>query len=179
MKTSQIKSVGALLLCAATTLSARAGTDNRAPEVDPKIVVDEGNKVHFRGSAIGFQIYTWNGTRWGAAVPDAVLFDDDGNVVATHFGSPEGPRWRSNSGSEVVGVLPPTAVTMDETAIPWLRLASVEGLTHGPGVFADTTFIQRVNTVGGKAPSVAGTVIGQVARVPYTADYYFYRKSND
>jgi hypothetical protein len=179
MKKSQIKAVAALLLCSATTISALAGTDNRAPEVPFEIVVDEGNKVHFHGSAIGFQIYTWNGSSWGSAVPDAVLFDDDGNVVATHFGSPEGPRWRSNSGSEVVGALPPTAVTMDTNSIPWLRLASVPALTQGPGILANTTFIQRVNTVGGKAPSVAGTLVGQVARVPYTAEYYFYRKSND
>jgi Protein of unknown function (DUF3455) len=185
MKKSQLKSIAALLLCAATTLSALAGTDNRAPEVPDQIAVDSStNKVHFHGAAIGFQVYTWNGTSWGSAVPDAVLFDDDGNVVATHFGVFDGtrfvgPAWESNSGSEVVGALPPAAVIVDQTAVPWLRLAAVKELTHGPGIFANTTFIQRVNTVGGKAPSVAGTAIGQVARVPYTADYYFYRKSND
>ena len=32
---------------------------------------------------------------------------------------------------------------------------------------------------GGKAPSTDGTVVGQVARVPYTADYFFFRKTND
>jgi len=51
--------------------------------------------------------------------------------------------------------------------------------TEGPGIFADTTFIQRVNTVGGKAPSADGAFVGQVARVPYTADYFFYRKTNN
>jgi hypothetical protein len=34
-----------------------------------------------------------------------------------------------------------------------------------------------VNTTGGKAPAVAGTV-GQVVRVPYTAEYFFYRAAN-
>ena len=126
MKKSQIKPVAALLLCAATSFSALAGVDNRSPEVPDQLVVDDGNKVHFHGSAIGFQIYTWNGTSWGSAVPDAVLFDDDGNVVATHFGSPEGPRWKSNSGSEVVGALPPIAVIVDRSAIPWLRLRAVK-----------------------------------------------------
>jgi hypothetical protein len=43
----------------------------------------------------------------------------------------------------------------------------------GPGIFANTTFIQRVNTVGGKSPSTDGTFVGQVAKVPYTADYFF------
>jgi hypothetical protein len=65
---------------------------------------------------------------------------------------------------------------MDTNAIPWLRLQAL--ITEGPGVFADTTFIQRVNTTGGKAPSQDGVFIGQVARVPYTADYFFYRKSD-
>ncbi len=160
--------------CAAFATVAQA-TDNRAPEVPEQISVGETNKVHFHGFGVGFQIYTWNGTSWGTAVPDATLFDEDGNVVASHFA---GPSWQSNSGSKVVGALPPSgAVIMDTTAIPWLRLAAKS--KEGPGVFAETTFIQRVNTTGGKAPSVNGTFVGQVASVPYTADYFFYRHSND
>ena len=170
-----IKSVAALLLCTAAALTAHAA-DNRAPEVPAGISVGETNKVHFHGFAIGVQIYTWNGTNWGAAVPDATLFDDEGNVVATHFA---GPTWKSNSGSEVVGALPPAAAIVDTNSIPWLRLAAVPARTHGPGIFANVTFIHRVNTVGGKAPSTAGTFVGQVAEVPYVADYFFYRASND
>ena len=165
-------------------LSADSGTDNRAPDVPDAIVVDSStNKVSFHGFGVGFQIYTWNGTSWGSAVPEATLFDDEGNIVALHFGVFAanggfiGPAWQSNSGSEVVGKLPPAAVIVNTDAIPWLRLEALS--TEGPGIFADTTFIQRVNTTGGKAPSVNGTVIGQVARVPYTADYFFYRESNN
>jgi hypothetical protein len=162
----------------ATFAPFASANDNRAPEVLPEISVDTTtNKVHFVGHAIGFQIYTWNGTSWGNAVPDATLYDDDGNVVATHFGTPNGPAWRSNSGSQVVGKLPPARVTVDQTAIQWLRLDA--GSTQGPGIFANTTFIQRVHTVGGLAPFDPGTQIGQVAPVPYTADYFFYRHSND
>jgi hypothetical protein len=108
----------------------------------------------------------------GNAVPEATLYDDDGNVVAIHFA---GPTWQSNSGSKVVGGLPPLRVTVDPTAIQWLRLDAVN--PQGPGILAPTTFIHQVNTVGGLAPSTPGTSIGQVARVPYTADYFFYRKS--
>jgi len=39
---------------------------------------------------------------------------------------------------------------VDSTAIPWLRLGAV--ISSGPGVLDDTTYIQRVNTVGGIAP---------------------------
>jgi hypothetical protein len=169
----------------AGTASCAFADDKRAPDVPPQISVGETNKVHFHGFGVGFQIYTWNGTSWGTAVPEATLFDEDGNVVALHFGvfaangSFIGPAWQSNSGSEVVGKLPPAAVVVDTNSIPWLRLAAVKELTHGPGIFADTSFIQRVNTTGGKAPSTNGAFVGQVARKPYTADYFFYRQTND
>jgi hypothetical protein len=168
----------ALLLLTASAASALAGpgNDNRAPEVPDGIAVPATNKVHFHGFGVGVQIYTWNGNDWGSAVPRATLFDDDGNVVVDHFA---GPTWKSNSGSEVVGKLPPKAVIVDPDAIPWLLLEANPDRTHGPGILANTSFIQRVNTVGGKAPSVAGTVIGQVAEVPYTADYFFYRETNN
>jgi len=175
----------ALLILSAFISAARVGRDdNRVPDVPDTIGVPIGHKVHFHGFARGVQIYTWNGASWGSAVPEATLFDDDGNVVVTHFavfdedGKVVGPAWESNSGSRVVGALPPVGIIVDEDSIPWLRLTAVEELTHGPGILANTTFIHRLNTVGGKAPKVNGTVIGQVARVPYTADYFFYRKTN-
>ena len=163
-----------IALVAVSAASARA-TDNRAPEVPTTIAVPEGNKVHFHGFGVGVQIYTWNGSSWGSAVPEAVLFNAEG-IVAIHFA---GPTWESNSGSEVVGKLPPKKVTPDLTAIPWLLLAAIPDLTHGPGVLANTTFIHRVHTTGGLAPSEPGAFVGQVAEVPYTADYFFYRHSND
>jgi hypothetical protein len=162
------------LAVATVSVTSALADDNRAPEVPTEIAVDPGNKVHFHGFGIGVQIYTWNGSSWGTAVPRATLFDEDGNIVINHFA---GPTWQSNSGSKVVGALPPRAVTVDTNAIPWLRLAALN--PEGPGILADTTFIQRVNTTGGKAPSEPGTVVGQVAAIPYTADYFFYRKSND
>jgi hypothetical protein len=94
--------IGALALLLGsglTALAAESGTDNRAPEVPEEIAVGPTNKVHFHGFAVGVQIYTWNGNDWGNAVPRATLFDDDGNVVVSHFGTTNGPAWRSNSGS--------------------------------------------------------------------------------
>jgi hypothetical protein len=146
--------------------------DNRAPVVPSDIQVPDGNKVHFHGFARGVQIYTWNGSSWGASVPEAVLYDNEGTAVAIHYA---GPTWESKSGSKVVGAVVPPRVTVDPNAIPWLLLGAVH--TEGPGIFAPTTYIHRVNTVGGQAPSMAGTVVGEVARVPYTADYFFYQES--
>jgi hypothetical protein len=47
--------------------------------------------------------------------------------------------------------------------------------SEGPGIVHRVTYIQRVNTVGGLAPADPGDVPGEVARVPYTAEYFFYR----
>jgi uncharacterized protein (TIGR03118 family) len=145
--------------------------DNRTPEVPQDIAVRPGNKVVFHGLGIGVQAYTWNGASWGTATPEATLFDEDGNVAVIHF---TGPSWESNNGSKVVGAVVPPTVTVDTNAIPWLLLSAVR--TEGNGILSDVTFIQRIHTTGGKAPAADGTVVGQVARVPYTADYFFYRK---
>ena len=61
---------------------------------------------------------------------------------------------------------------MAANAIPWLLLEAKS--TAAPGIFANVSYIQRVNTAGGMAPGTPGTP-GQVVRVPYTAEYYFYR----
>ena len=163
----------ALVAGSAAFAPAARANEGRAPEVPDDIAVDSDNKVHFHGFGVGVQIYTWNGTSWGKPVPAATLFDDEGNIVAMHSA---GPTWESNSGSKVVGAVIEPTITVDTNAIPWVRLRAVT--RQGPGVFADTTFIQRVNTVGGRAPEANGTTIGQVASVPYSADYFFYRHSN-
>ena len=66
--------------------------------------------------------------------------------------------------------------TVDSSAIPWLLLQAKTA--EGPSIFALTTYVQRVNTAGGLAPAAAGTSAGQVARVPYTAQYVFYRATD-
>ena len=46
---------------------------------------------------------------------------------------------------------------------------------EGHGKFSAVTYIQRVNTVGGTAPTTGRDAMHLEARVPYTAEYYFYR----
>ena len=50
--------------------------------------------------------------------------------------------------------------------------------TEGSGIFSKVTFIQRVNTVGGLAPSTPGAFDGEIKESAYTAEYYFYRAEN-
>lgn len=155
-----------------------ADNDNRAPDLPPNLCeslqAPAGNEVAFHVYASGVQVYKWNGTAWAFVEPVANLFADRNyhGQVGTHYA---GPTWESNSGSKVVGRRV-TGCTPNSSAIPWLRLESVS--TEGPGIFNGVTFIQRVNTTGGTAPASPGSFVCEEARVPYTAEYYFYRAAN-
>lgn len=158
----------------ATRTTAKLGDisdGNRLPDLSacPALAAPVGSTLLLHAFGIGVQIYHWNGASWGAPVPAATLYADSGGQgeVAIHFA---GPTWQSTSGSTVVGTVA-NRCTVDPASIQWLSLTAVPS---GAGIFADVRFIQRLNTVGGIAPATAGTIIGQEARVPYTADYLFY-----
>jgi len=171
-----------LLLAVATftAQSTRANESDRVPDLPlplcESIQVDAGNELAFHAYATGVQVYKWNGGSWVFVEPVASLFADRGfrGQVGTHYA---GPTWESNSGSKVVARrVQNTGCTPDATAIPWLKLEKVS--TDGPGIFDGVTFIQRVNTTGGIAPALPGTTVGEEARIPYTAEYFFYRAAN-
>jgi len=172
----------ALLFTVAGLAQARAARadddDNRAPDLPAdiceKLQAPEGNDVAFHTYALGVQVYRWNGTAWAFVGPVANLFADDNyrGQVGTHYA---GPTWESNSGSRVVARRVADC-SPNPSAIPWLRLEAVT--TEGPGIFDGVTQVQRVNTTGGSAPAAPGSFVGQEARVPYTAEYYFYRAAN-
>jgi hypothetical protein len=174
---ARLARVGAALALVGLAVPALAepGNDNRAPDLgeSQNLKVEAGNKVAFYAYAEGVQIWSWDGTSWVFQRPEAVLYTGNGNgIVGIHYA---GPTWESASGSYVVGKVLDRA-TPNQSAIPWLLLEAVE--SAGPGIFRRVTFIQRVNTVGGLAPAAPGNFAGEVARVPYTADYYFYRASS-
>ena len=150
---------------------------NRQPDLPSplcdSIRVPEGNSAFRRVYAIGVQIYRWDGTSWVFVAPEANLYADAGyhGKIGTHYG---GPTWESNSGGYVRAArVPETGCTPDGDAVPWLLLKTIA--SDGPGIFSRVTFIQRVNTAGGLSPTVPGAAVGEEKRVPYTAEYYFYR----
>jgi hypothetical protein len=151
--------------------------DRRVPALPTPVCdgvnVPAGNKVSFHAYALGVQIYHWDGTKWVFDGPAADLFADQcyEEQVGTHYA---GPTWQSNDGSKVVGTKLAGCAPY-RGAIPWLLLGATSHVNHGR--FEDVTYIQRVNTIGGTAPAEAGLFVGDVARVPYTAEYYFYRAS--
>ena len=145
----------------------------RAPELArcDSLAAPAGSKVAYHTFAEGVQIYRWDGASWVFVAPEAVLTANGAGtgVVGTHYA---GPTWESNSGSRVVGAVAKRCPA-GAGDIPWLLLRATSA--EGPGIFARTTFIQRVHTAGGVAPAAPGRAVGETARVPYTAEYYFYR----
>jgi len=160
----------------------REDHDLRRPVVPPILEPLENQEVTFHVFAVGVQIYTWtqNATNpalfsWVFKAPEAVLFkaDDRDDVVGLHYA---GPTWEHKDGSKVVGMVLQRSPSADPNAIPWLLLQA--STNSGDGKFSDVTYIQRVNTVGGIAPATAGDAMHLEARVPYTAEYYFYEKQH-
>jgi hypothetical protein len=148
-------------------------TPGREPDLGActNIALREPSALTAHAYATGDQIYRWTGTNWVFVAPVANLYADAGaqGQIGTHY---VGPTWESNSGSKVVGTVVDRCPA-DPNSIPWLLLRAVSA--EGPGIFQRVTFIHRVNTVGGNMPSAPGSYVGELANVPYTAEYYFYR----
>ncbi len=144
-------------------------------EVPPTLAVPGGNQLAFALEAEGVQIYTCAATgasfAWAFQAPEAKLSEVSGPAAGTHYA---GPTWESTDGSKVVGAKVEGA-TPDPAAIPWLLLRASSHA--GSGRMENVTFVQRIRTSGGNAPSLGcdATHVGAVARVPYRALYRFYR----
>jgi len=162
----------------AALLAGCAATGPSAPVVPDNLKPPAGQTLSLAAYAVGVQIYECqagkaDSTRfeWVFKAPEAALADAAGNNIGKHYG---GPTWEGNDGSKVVGAVKANDAGPDANAIPWLLLTSKTN--SGVGLFGGTQSIQRVATVGGKAPgpSCSQAEAGKEARVAYTATYYFY-----
>ena len=167
---------GLLVVVAAAFLAQAALAGPQPPTLPPGAgaIQAPAGKPFLVGHGVGVQIYNCNGVTWNFVAPRADLFADNGQLIISHFG---GPSWQSRDGSTVVGTVVNKA-TVDRTAIPWLLLSAAPAPDSKPGRLQQTTFIQRVNTTGGLAPSASecnAAAAGTTAEVPYTADYYFWK----
>lgn len=152
--------------------------NDRDPELPlplcSSLQIEPGHKMAYQAFAIGVQRYRWDGSAWVFVEPVATLYKDSEyhDKVGVHYA---GPTWLANSGGKVVATKTQQC-TPDGTAIPWLQLKATSN--QGPGLFGAVSFILRVNTKGGLAPTAPGSTIGALTDVPYTAEYYFYRPRN-
>jgi Protein of unknown function (DUF3455) len=199
MKSAIIRVIAPALMLVGLPISASAQIT--VPPVPNNLTVPEGHTLFLATRAAGTQNYiclatgkrTW---AWRFIGPQATLFVDAGGGVpqqaTTHFLSmnpTEGiarPTWQHSADtSRVWGLVADSSTDANYVApgaIPWLLLARA-GVAVGPtggALMTQTTFIQRVNTSGGVAPSSGCTNdddIGTMALVPYTTDYFLYRAS--
>jgi hypothetical protein len=182
---------GAALLALAQT--ATAG-DLAAPALPPDLRVPQGHELYLAGHAIGTQDYvclpSTKGIGWSLFTPQATLFGRNDRQVMTHYFSPDPEdndtlraTWQdSDSSMAWARVVKPSTdpAYVQAGAIPWVLLEVVGARKTSDGeTVADATFVQRVRTTGGAAPSAgcaSSADVGRTAAVPYTADYLFYRR---
>ena len=189
----------AVALTAAVSQAAHAQNLTQPPLPD-KLKVLPPNQLFLVGHAIGTQNYvclpSGSGFAYSLFTPEATLFKDLDleHQVVTHFFSVnpfENPNairatWQDSRDTSIfwgnaTGVATfatdPNFVAPD--AIAWVRLerAGVQDGPRGGDNLSKATFVQRLNTAGGLAPSTGcalPTDVGSRAFVPYTADYLFY-----
>lgn len=182
----------AVLFIASTAPSVQAQT------VPASIQPPAGSVAFLRGRADGTQNYiclqTPTATAWTFIGPQATLFNRLGGQITTHFLSPnpvEGgtarATWQSSFDTSAVWARAIASSTdpafVEPNAIPWLLL-QVVGSRVGPTggrTLTRTTFIQRLETSGGVAPSsgCSSEDVGKLAFVPYRATYVFYTERRE
>lgn len=150
----------------------------QTPNVPDLIKVPASEELLLVAHAKGFQIYVCSADAsgqptWTLKAPEALLYDEQGNVLGNHFA---GPTWKHNDGSEISGKMVAKTDAPDAGAIPWLLLNVTAH--SGSGVFSRITTIQRVHTAGGLAPASPCTSadLEKEFKSSYTADYYFYAR---
>jgi Protein of unknown function (DUF3455) len=153
------------------------GTMRTLPTIPDGLKTPPTQLLALQTHATGVQIYECKASKenparleWVFVAPEAELFDTDGIKVGKHYA---GPTWEAIDGSKVVGEVKARDDGPDANAIPWLLLSAKS--TSGTGMLNKTVSIQRVQTVGGKAPGDScSQAPGTLARVPYEASYFFY-----
>lgn len=171
---TMIASVAAALVisgCATTPMFSQDGLP--AP-----VQVAAGNAVAMETVGVGQITYECRakkdnaGFEWVFVGPDAKLNDRSGKQVGRYYGPPA--TWESSDGSKITGAQVAVAPASPGN-IP-LQLVKANPAT-GKGAMEGVTFIQRVATKGGVAPSAACDTasVGKKEIVNYQADYILYK----
>jgi hypothetical protein len=166
------------------SMTAAVASANAQPNEDQKglpalIQVAAGNTLVLETSAEGKITYECSKEKdplttykWVMAGPSAVLKNKDGKKVGEYSGPPA--RWASEDGSFVTGSQVAISRNGDKNIPFQLVKADVSG---GLGVMTTVSYVQRVNTKGGVAPSkkCSADNAGEKAEVDYKADYKFWK----
>jgi Protein of unknown function (DUF3455) len=109
---------------------------------------------------------------WVFTGPKAAMTLRNKQKIGTYFGPPA--TWLHNDGSVVTGMQVAVAPN-NPSSIP-LQLVKASPKAQA-GVFAETTYIQRVNTEGGIAPKLPCGMgnVSEKQTVEYSSDYIFWK----
>ena len=170
------------------TEAQRSGgvTPNSAlkPPYDVLKVDETKNKIVTTVKGVGKQVYYCNTATnlYVLREPVAGLFALRGLPVGIHGfvtsgsgGNPgSGPFWTGFDGSRVNGsgaVSVPAPNSAKDIA--WLRLVGAS-VPNAPGAFANISFIQRIDTSGGVAPTSCDASSPQTISLDYLTNYVFW-----
>jgi len=192
----------ALIFSGASIASAQTFTPSdrlTPPPVPDDIKVRDDVELFLAGHGVGTQNYvcvpSGSGFAYVLFTPEATLFTEEGHQLTTHFFSPNPQKenaiqatWEHSRDSSRIWaalVKPSTDQRfVRQDAIAWLLL-DVQGRAEGPtggSKLIPAEQVQRLNTIGGLAPITGCSVasdVGRKAFVPYEADYFFFKKSNE
>lgn len=170
-------------LAALAVLSACATQSTRASfnqsDLPAAVQVPAGHKVTLETAAAGDVTYQCRAKKdmagqyeWVFVGPDAGLKDRGGKIVGKYYGPPA--TWEANDGSKVTATQ--LAVAPNGAGNLPLQLTKANPST-GMGAMQGVTYIQRVATVGGIAPTAMCSKTNEGANqlVRYTADYIYYK----
>lgn len=114
---------------------------------------------------------------WVFVAPEAKLYDATNAKVGTHSA---GPTWQLTGATDSIygQAFTPAklAPSPDPSSIDWLLLMPKTGKV-ATGIFANVSYIQRIATIGGKAPAKLPVSAGETIEVKYTAIYRFTKKN--
>ena len=144
--------------------------------IPPRLRAAPADEPAFSLSGAGDHVFeckpSGGGYAWTFVAPDARLYDGSREAATSTVPN----LWESNSDRSSVTASVRTTLPAGED-LPW-ALYGAQGIGDS-GLFAGVTAMQRVATAGGAAPADgcdAGSV-GSEARVPFTAQYHFYRRA--
>jgi hypothetical protein len=114
--------------------------------------------------------------QWVFVAPEADLYNSTNSKVGTLSA---GPAWQLSPADSMFGQNfnpPRTVPSPDPESIDWLLLMPQTG-KMATGVFANVTYVQCIDTHGGKPPGTLPVNAGQTINVGYTAVYRFSMKN--
>ncbi|MEV5956853.1 DUF3455 domain-containing protein [Streptomyces sp. NPDC051987] len=176
LTTTAVAATAAATVLGTTAVQAYSAKPAHLPAVHAPaaLAVPDGNRLTGVYAAHGVQTYTCTDGAWKLLEPAATLSDKRDRAhrpVALHS---RGPVWVSTVDGSAVNASA-IASSPKDGAVPELLLKATA--TRGAGTFEGVTYVQRLDTEGGVAPSAACTGTDQIS-VPYAATYAFYKAAS-